>query len=101
VVVSGGDVVVEAAFPYNQRLSQDLTPRVKENKSMPLTEIKNLGCTVMIKDLPKGLNFKHLKDALTFCGTVSSFSMGSSNSAVFVEFEVSILLSCSVFMILV
>lgn len=87
VVVSGGDVVVEAAFPYNQRLSQDLTPRVKENKSMPLTEIKNLGCTVMIKDLPKGLNFKHLKDALTFCGTVSSFSMGSSNSAVFVEFE--------------
>lgn len=87
VVVSGGDVVVEAAFPYNQRLFQDSSPRVKGNKSVPSSEIKNIGCTVEIKDLPKGLNFKHLKNALAFCGTVSSVIMGSSNSAVFVEFE--------------
>lgn len=87
VVVCGGDVVVEAAFPYNQRLSQDLSPRVKENKSVPFSEIKNIGCTVKIKDLPKGLNFKHLKNALAFCGTVSRVIMDSSNSAVFVEFE--------------
>ncbi|KAH9300708.1 hypothetical protein KI387_012291, partial [Taxus chinensis] len=87
IIVSGGDVVVKAASSSTQNLCQDSAPMVVENIPEPLTEIKFPRCTVMIKDLPQGISFKHLKHALAFFGNISRFVMGSLNSTVYVEFE--------------
>ena len=74
MVVSGGDEVVLASFPYNQRLSQDLTPR---GKSQCLNEIKKSCLYGNDQNLPNRPNLKNLKNTCSFYRTVSSFSMGS------------------------
>ncbi|GLJ30095.1 hypothetical protein SUGI_0595110 [Cryptomeria japonica] len=87
LLVCGSELLVKMAFSSNQNLCQDSAPRVAENVAVPLAELKNPRCTIMIKGLPHAISFKHLKNALAFFGNVSRFLMGPSNSTIYVEFE--------------
>lgn len=60
---------------------------------IPSALIKNPTKTIKIEKLTKGTSSHHIKEALSFCkSNISGYTLGSSHSVAYVEFEVKYIL---------
>ncbi|KAL5990525.1 hypothetical protein ACLOJK_011427 [Asimina triloba] len=85
--VAGGDVLVESISPMLNVPNKVCAPDVVDDPNFPMALLKNPKRTVMVEGLHQDIASHHLIRALSFCGHISGFSMGSSTDVAYVEFE--------------
>lgn len=86
------DVIVEATSFMEDAPNRIPIPELIGDPDFPAALIKNPTRTAKIKQLTHDISSCQLQEALTFCKSgISSFSLGSSSSVAYLEFEVRLL----------
>lgn len=90
LMINYEDVIVEATSFMEDAPTRIPIPELIGDPDVPL--IRNPTRTAKIKQLTHDISSCQLQEALAFCKSgISSFSLGSSNSVAYVEFEVRLL----------
>jgi hypothetical protein len=94
-MIHNADVIVEStsitSFIYSSKKRIPI-PELIGDPDVPAGLVKNPTRTATIKQLAHNISSCQLQEALAFCKSgISSFSLGSSSSVAYVEFEVRLL----------
>ncbi|XP_059448799.1 uncharacterized protein LOC132179986 isoform X3 [Corylus avellana] len=88
LMVNYEDVIVEATSFMEDAPTRIPIPELIGDPDVPAALIRNPIRTAKIKQLTHDISSCQLQEALAFCKSgISSFSLGSSNSVAYVEFE--------------
>ena len=91
LMINYEDVIVEASFMEDAPTRIPI-PELIGDPDVPAALVKNPTRTAKIKQLTRDISSCQLQEALAFCKSgISSFSLGSSSSVAYIEFEVRLL----------